>query len=1280
MTKYNNHFFAEARKTLSLNSPIALHLQWAADNIYLKNYPNRKDKDGIARYQHGALHVGRCAFYIPILANLHRKFGDLGALKRTDDDVKLLQIAAIYHDSGREDEGVDHWDLDSAVNVFEYLRTLEVPIEKACALAEAVANKDFSGIYPEKYYEFKSSKDGKLKISHKNYAGSKPIYAQLIQGADCLDVKRVRNQFDGGHLDFYKHVVVPQANPEALNMLAQLIAEIKSVLVLHGDISHSPNSAKKKNYESCPVELYDLIQHDVEKPLFDGARILMHPLMTALYHHGTLATEDELRQCNIEQLNSSDSEEKNLIQTAWRDGNLFARGIRTPSALAKHKGHKESFAGIEIRKINRKKGEKTQTGKLDKQGNRKRSVSRLGWSATTYSSSGLLVLNKDKKNILTLSHQSLASGYGKERELPEAEQADIETQLNRFDTIQKLGGRVGESENGHLTTHNEFILDRITSDMMIGVFFTLDCTVMNERVARENGQPQHPYAPILEAIYIQTEYFLQTKIRLPIYQISGTHNYIFQRNYSDNQIADMWKEVFINFFKIYTVPTMDDEIIEKIKNLSLYRKNPYYHSDKPKPLDSNYTIELKQQVDSRINEVIKGTALIRAIKANDISQAEHSLSAKTKDEILGLVNETFGEYRRSPLFFATSAQIILFLIKSGAVIGAKDSNNDTPLTLAACKGLIDATRALLKQGADPATQGDMGLTALSWAAKEGHSDVIRILIGSNKEGVTALNQDGTSAIPHAKNDEVLALLCSHLKPTPQDKEWLNKQLFDRLSKSKLAMVPILVQAGADVNLQNNEKNTALILLSNDGDARISILLELNADASLTGKHGLTALSWAVYKGHKKVVSLLLASRALGITSLNADGTSAISWTKDFSIMKALLDAGIKVTDPDKNRFNQRFHKVAEERGVNAVAIENYLKLGANINAEDANGDTPLSISARNGFDDNVELFLKLGANPFLRNMKGKNALDVATGKAKATLKNIGKEQACSLIGACIIAVMSGENKTSQSKNLKSLLKDFKKKGGLPTTVIEIHLPKKMRLSFLHAACFLNLLPVVKGCFKSFKAKTCLEIPNAVHNSTPLMFAAQGNALDVLDYLLKQGAVINAKNNEQDTALYFAAYANSADAAFKLLAKGADSELLYDGKSLLHLAVEQKSEKVIPILIQHKRQQLLRSGLSAIEAEAKLCEYLKEKVNGESAATMTANNSHSFVTILLSQQSAKHEVKEEAKENNSQATPKTGGLSPRWIAAPKLFVPQPSSKVPNVGCSGENLIAPRKMNS
>ncbi len=136
------------KKKIHLTDPIESHVAWAFEHIYskpYKSYQYSETSTTIARLHHGIQHVTRAAIYAPILANLYRRYGDLEALQLTNDDIHLIQISLLFHDSAREGDGEDKWDRESAALLGDYLKNLKVQEKKAALLVEAVANKDAIG-------------------------------------------------------------------------------------------------------------------------------------------------------------------------------------------------------------------------------------------------------------------------------------------------------------------------------------------------------------------------------------------------------------------------------------------------------------------------------------------------------------------------------------------------------------------------------------------------------------------------------------------------------------------------------------------------------------------------------------------------------------------------------------------------------------------------------------------------------------------------------------------------------------------------------------------------------------------------------------------------------------------------------------------------------------------------------------------------------------------------------------------------------------------------------
>jgi len=84
--------------------------------------------------------------------------------------------------------------------------------------------------------------------------------------------------------------------------------------------------------------------------------------------------------------------------------------------------------------------------------------------------------------------------------------------------------------------------------------------------------------------------------------------------------------------------------------------------------------------------------------------------------------------------------------------------------------------------------------------------------------------------------------------------------------------------------------------------------------------------------------------------------------------------------------------------------------------------------------------------------------------------------------------------------------------------------------------------------------------------TPLHFAADNNQLEMVKILLKNGALINAKNENGSTALHHAVYHDNAELAQLLIERGAGVDVRDKyGKTPLDHARILKRKNVIRIL-------------------------------------------------------------------------------------------------------------------
>ena len=72
------------------------------------------------------------------------------------------------------------------------------------------------------------------------------------------------------------------------------------------------------------------------------------------------------------------------------------------------------------------------------------------------------------------------------------------------------------------------------------------------------------------------------------------------------------------------------------------------------------------------------------------------------------------------------------------------------------------------------------------------------------------------------------------------------------------VIPLLLEADAQIDAQNNGGNTPLILASYNGkEAAVRELLKGNPNLDLKTKDGKTALDWAREENHQSIVDLLV---------------------------------------------------------------------------------------------------------------------------------------------------------------------------------------------------------------------------------------------------------------------------------------------------------------------------------------------------------------------------------------------------------------------------------------
>jgi uncharacterized protein len=143
----------------------------------------------------------------------------------------------------------------------------------------------------------------------------------------------------------------------------------------------------------------------------------------------------------------------------------------------------------------------------------------------------------------------------------------------------------------------------------------------------------------------------------------------------------------------------------------------------------------------------------------------------------------------------------------------------------------------------------------------------------------------------------------------------------------------LIDAGADVNLQDSERNNPLLVCGETGSvAMLRQVLRAKPDLTATNRFGGTALIPASDRGHVAMV------RALLRTEIDVDHVNNLGWT-------ALLEAVI----------------LGEGGPPHRQIVRALVDAGADVNLADRDGVTPLAHARRRGYAEIVRTLEAAGA-------------------------------------------------------------------------------------------------------------------------------------------------------------------------------------------------------------------------------------------------------------------------------------------------------------------------------
>ncbi|MBO0751333.1 MAG: ankyrin repeat domain-containing protein [Bradyrhizobiaceae bacterium] len=409
-------------------------------------------------------------------------------------------------------------------------------------------------------------------------------------------------------------------------------------------------------------------------------------------------------------------------------------------------------------------------------------------------------------------------------------------------------------------------------------------------------------------------------------------------------------------------------------------------------------------------------AFIAAAERNDLEAADMLLAA-------GIDPNAANDYGATALYAAAAnadPAMTVKLLAAGADANTHLLSGETPLMAAALRGHVATVTALLDGGADPNLQEhNAGQTALMWALSQRHSAVVDVLV-SHKADVNLASKSGSTPLMFAAQGSIQSartLLAAGARPNDVHPDTGQTALIVASTMGNTDIVALLLDNGADPNIKDANTFTALHAAVRDSDygtdhasrvtaaATVKVLLAhgANPNARIDQKkqtvravnevsfQGATPLALAAEVNSLDAIKELVKGGAdpkiateQGTTPLMlavGAGTD-VQRTRSqeeralaLDTAKYLVDLGVDVNAV--GQFGWTALHCATYQGLNDV-VEFLVSKGAKIDAFDALGQTPLSISLsvltkdagakrlqipRRYRRETAELLLRLGATP-----------------------------------------------------------------------------------------------------------------------------------------------------------------------------------------------------------------------------------------------------------------------------------------------------------------------------
>ena len=542
------------------------------------------------------------------------------------------------------------------------------------------------------------------------------------------------------------------------------------------------------------------------------------------------------------------------------------------------------------------------------------------------------------------------------------------------------------------------------------------------------------------------------------------------------------------------------------------------------------------------------------------------------------------------------ADLVTYFIIKGADPELKNLDGDTPLHVAIKNNSLEAAKALTAVSSTIFSRDSEGITALDRGlyANDAYYDIfittkageIRDVEGQSivhyfvrTKNIKGIRQCISKGIP-------ISVLDDNGK-SPLDLAFENLD-----DEESVEIAAELIMGGSDevetefsyfqdamlarnVNSRFDDGQTPLHLAAIYGHNAIAkYLLENNADTSVQDSSGATPLHEAVRYGNVEIAKALLNSGAnvnardnLGKTPLML----ILPKDKTAEIYKLLITYRADLCQ--KDMFGDTVLHTASMLNVGASTFSVLINGGADVDARNKEGVTPLAIAVQKNDFETVKLLTAAGADIHTQDTNGNSPLSIALASSSEMLEAVVNESNADLTDSngntplhlallCdaplakiqyIISLMKDvntRNKDGNSALFLAIIKNRQKVGELLLTKnadifsTNTNNNSPLRLALKYGGSVQDWLITSK----TIKSKDGT-------GNTVLHYAAEWQYRDAINSLVMKGADIGAKNANGETPLFSAVKTNNPDIIQTVVDCGADIQSRDNlGSTVMHTAV------------------------------------------------------------------------------------------------------------------------------